>query len=316
VCPDHHFLESWGDAEPVAGFLSLQQPTIAPLYETRSFAETLLRWMDDPTDHYSYLRDFWRTQIMPRQSALTTFDAFWDHSLERGLLDLGAPANPAADAGGGDWKGAIAALRDDAQKAGGDKFELALFESVGLRDGSDGNNPWLLEMPDPISKVSWGNVAEIAPQTAKKLGVSDGDIISLASGGTTIEAPVFIQPGQHPRSISLATGYGRSSVGKAGKTWTGVAHIQGKFLKPAWSPPEEIRRDKPSLPDVIPGGTPENPMGVAAMTLNPGEFAIHGTNAPNSIGHFASYGCIRMHNHDIMDLYQRVDVGTAVVVLR
>jgi len=106
------------------------------------------------------------------------------------------------------------------------------------------------------------------------------------------------------------------AVGKAGKTWTGVAHIQGKFLKPAWSPPEEIRRDKPNLPDVIPGGTPENPMGVAAMTLNPGEYAIHGTNAPNSIGHFASYGCIRMHNSDIMDLYQRVDVGTPVVVLR
>ena len=106
------------------------------------------------------------------------------------------------------------------------------------------------------------------------------------------------------------------AVGKAGKTWTGVAHIQGKFLKPAWSPPEDIRRDKPNLPDVIPGGTPENPMGVAAMTLNPGEYAIHGTNAPNSIGHFASYGCIRMHNHDVMDLYRRVDVGTPVVVLR
>jgi molybdopterin-containing oxidoreductase family iron-sulfur binding subunit len=216
VVPDHHFLESWGDAEPLAGYLTLQQPTIAPLYETRSFAETLLRWMDDKTDHYAYLREFWRTQVMPRQTGLTTFDAFWDHSLERGIVDLGAPTSPAADAGGGDWKAAVAATRDDAQKAGGDKFELAVFESVGLRDGADGNNPWLLEMPDPISKVSWGNVAEIAPQTAKKLGVSDGDIISLASGGTTIEAPVFIQPGQHPRSISLATGYGRSSVGKAG----------------------------------------------------------------------------------------------------
>ena len=106
------------------------------------------------------------------------------------------------------------------------------------------------------------------------------------------------------------------AVGKAGKTWTGVARIDGKFLKPAWSPPEEIRRDKPNLPDVIPGGTPENPMGVAAMTLNPGQYAIHGTKAPNSIGHYASYGCIRMHNADIMDLYQRVDVGARVVVLK
>ena len=106
------------------------------------------------------------------------------------------------------------------------------------------------------------------------------------------------------------------AVGKAGKTWTGVTHIDGKFLKPAWRAPEEIRRDKPNLPDVIPGGTPENPMGVAALTLNPGEYAIHGTNAPNSIGRYASYGCIRMHNTDIMDLYQRVDVGARVIVLR
>jgi lipoprotein-anchoring transpeptidase ErfK/SrfK len=123
------------------------------------------------------------------------------------------------------------------------------------------------------------------------------------------------------RRLYYVLGNGRTvsypvAVGKAGKTWTGVAHIQGKFLNPAWSPPEEIRRDKPNLPDVIPGGTPENPMGVAAMTLNPGEYAIHGTNAPSSIGRFASYGCIRMHNHDIMDLYRRVDVGTQVVVLR
>ena len=106
------------------------------------------------------------------------------------------------------------------------------------------------------------------------------------------------------------------AVGKAGKTWTGVARIDGKFLKPAWS---RHRRDSPRQAkpaDVIPGGTPENPMEIAAMILNPGEYAIHGTNAPNSIGHYASYGCIRMHNADIMDLYQRVDVGALVVVLR
>jgi lipoprotein-anchoring transpeptidase ErfK/SrfK len=106
------------------------------------------------------------------------------------------------------------------------------------------------------------------------------------------------------------------AVGKAGKTWTGVAHVDEKFLNPAWSPPEEIRRDRPGLPDVIPGGTPANPMGVAAMTLDPGEYAIHGTNAPNSIGRPASYGSIRMHNSDILDLYKRVDVGARVIVLR
>ena len=82
------------------------------------------------------------------------------------------------------------------------------------------------------------------------------------------------------------------------------------------SPPSEVRRDKPEMPDVIPGGSPRNPMGVAAMTLAGGEYAIHGTNMPGSVGGFVSYGCIRMLNDDISDLYQRVSVGTTVTVTR
>jgi lipoprotein-anchoring transpeptidase ErfK/SrfK len=77
-----------------------------------------------------------------------------------------------------------------------------------------------------------------------------------------------------------------------------------------------VRADNPDLPEVIPGGAPNNPMGVAAMTLAGGEYAIHGTNRPESIGKFASYGCIRMHNDDIADLFERVSVGTDVVVAR
>jgi lipoprotein-anchoring transpeptidase ErfK/SrfK len=105
-------------------------------------------------------------------------------------------------------------------------------------------------------------------------------------------------------------------VGRTGKQWSGRSFIDGKYMHPAWSPPEEVRRDKPSLPDVIPGGSPHNPMGVAAMTLSGGEYAIHGTNAPSSVGHFVSYGCIRMYNQDIVDLFERVGVGTPVVVTR
>jgi lipoprotein-anchoring transpeptidase ErfK/SrfK len=105
-------------------------------------------------------------------------------------------------------------------------------------------------------------------------------------------------------------------VGKAGKQWQGTSHIDGKYVKPAWSPPAEVKRDKPSLPDVIPGGTPQNPMGVAAMTLAGTEYAIHGTNMPGSVGGFVSYGCIRMYNQDISDLFGRVSVGTTVVVTR
>ena len=105
-------------------------------------------------------------------------------------------------------------------------------------------------------------------------------------------------------------------VGKAGKQWAGTTRIDGKYRNPAWSPPAEVKRDKPEMPDVIPGGSPRNPMGVAAMTLAGGEYAIHGTNMPGSVGGFVSYGCIRMLNADISDLYQRVSVGATVVVSR
>jgi lipoprotein-anchoring transpeptidase ErfK/SrfK len=106
-------------------------------------------------------------------------------------------------------------------------------------------------------------------------------------------------------------------VGKRGMEWTGTAYIDGKFIKPAWQAPDSIRKDYSRLPRVIPSGSPANPMGAAAMTLSGGgQYAIHGTNAPGSVGHFVSHGCIRMYNSDIMDLYHRVSWGTKVVVLR
>ena len=108
----------------------------------------------------------------------------------------------------------------------------------------------------------------------------------------------------------------RVAVGKPSKQWFGEAQVDGKYVKPAWAPPAEVKRDNPRLPDVIPGGAPNNPMGVRALTLNRDEYAIHGTNRPDSIGTFASYGCIRMLNEDIVDLYERVNVGTRVVVTR
>ena len=105
-------------------------------------------------------------------------------------------------------------------------------------------------------------------------------------------------------------------VGRAGQTWKGSATITGKYIKPGWRPPEVIKQAQPNLPDLIPGGSPENPMGAAALTLSEGEYAIHGTNRPSSIGGFVSYGCIRMYNSDIRALYRMVGIGTPVVVER
>jgi lipoprotein-anchoring transpeptidase ErfK/SrfK len=155
-------------------------------------------------------------------------------------------------------------------------------------------------------------------------------IVTLAGAAQAREIVPFSAPGYSAGTIVVHTGERRLylvlgngqairypvGVGRAGKQWAGTSRIDGKYVRPAWSPPAEVRRDKPSLPAVIPGGSPRNPMGVAAMTLAGGEYAIHGTNMPGSIGGFVSYGCIRMYNQDITDLFERVSVGTTVVVTR
>ena len=128
---------------------------------------------------------------------------------------------------------------------------------------------------------------------------------------------IVVKTSERRLYLILENGQTRSypvGVGKAGKQWQGTTKIDGKYLHPAWSPPDEVRRDKPGMPEVIPGGSPGNPMGAAALTLARPEYAIHGTNRPSSIGTFASYGCIRMFNPDIMDLFARVSFGTMVVV--
>jgi lipoprotein-anchoring transpeptidase ErfK/SrfK len=123
------------------------------------------------------------------------------------------------------------------------------------------------------------------------------------------------------RSLYYVLGGGKAihypvGVGRAGRQWSGTTFINGKDLRPAWVPPPVVRRDKPNLPFLIPSGAPNNPLGAAVMTLAGGERAIHGTNNPASIGGAVSYGCIRMFNADVLDLYGRVGLGTTVIVTR
>jgi lipoprotein-anchoring transpeptidase ErfK/SrfK len=118
----------------------------------------------------------------------------------------------------------------------------------------------------------------------------------------------------HRRELFYVLGHGHAirypvGVGRAGMAWHGHAYVAAKNLRPAWSPSENSIA-------TIPGGSPRNPMGAAAMGLDRGNYAIHGTNDPSSIGGFVSHGCIRMHNEDVLDLYQRTPIGTDVYVLR
>ncbi len=147
-----------------------------------------------------------------------------------------------------------------------------------------------------------------------------------ASARDSVAFSPEIQPGTiiisaHQRKLFYVVSPGVAirypvAVPKRGKEWSGYASVDGKYYQPDWAPPAAVRADHPELPNLIRGGSPHNPMGVAALTLDRGEVAIHGTSPKMraSIGTAASYGCIRMLNEDVTDLYSRVSVGSPVIM--
>ncbi len=149
---------------------------------------------------------------------------------------------------------------------------------------------------------------------------------SAAQSAVRVAYSADIRPGgivisQHARTLYFIVSPNEAiaypvAVAKHGKEWVGYAHVDGKYVAPAWSPPESVKRDHPELPDLIPGGSPHNPMGARAITLDRDEIAIHGTTQKMraSVGTAASYGCIRMLNEDVIDLYSRVAVGADVLM--
>lgn len=153
---------------------------------------------------------------------------------------------------------------------------------------------------------------------APELGSLDAHAAELVRfPGAFSAGTIVVRTGE--RRLYLVLPSGRAlryvvGVGRVGRQWAGKSRIEAKFMAPNWVPPDEIRRDRPDLPALIPGGSPSNPMGAAALTLVGGVYAIHGTNAPETIGGWVSYGCIRMMNSDVLDLYARVEVGSRVVV--
>src|SRR6478752_6208865 len=169
-------------------------------------------------------------------------------------------------------------------------------------------------------------VAASIAATAFSLFVIPAATTPAAASGSVVAFNDEVSPGTivvrtNERRLYLVLGQGRAmaypvGVGRAGRQWAGKSLNNSKRVRPAWDPPPDIKRDHPNMPDVIPGRAPNNPMGDAALTLSGGKYAIHGTNQPGSIGGFVSYGCIRMYNQDITDLYDRVGVGTPVIVTR
>jgi Fe-S-cluster-containing dehydrogenase component/anaerobic selenocysteine-containing dehydrogenase len=215
VCPQHHFLEAWDDAEPVRGSFSLNQPTIAPLFQTRAYQESLLRWSGDLRPFYEVLRQSWKEKLFTQQKAGATFDEFWDRSLQDGFAMLQTQSSQEPSFVAERLSESVARLKARSAEYAS-KLAVLLYEKVGLRDGTHANNPWLHELPDPISKITWDNYACVSPKLAEKFEIEEGTIVRISNQATIIELPAHIQPGQHDDCVAIALGYGRTSAGKAG----------------------------------------------------------------------------------------------------
>ncbi|ADR23654.1 quinol:cytochrome C oxidoreductase [Marivirga tractuosa] len=214
VAPDHHFLESWNDAEPKKGQLSLTQPTISPLFKTRQAQDSFMTWSGNKQEYYNFLRKNWEDNHFSGQEP--TFDIFWDKTLHNGVftyevensdltvqnVDLSACANRI----------------NKNYKPANNGLEVVFYQKVSIGNGYHANNPWLQELPDPISKATWDNYATISQKMANDLGIKifEGKTskINLTINGQAMEVPALVQPGQANGTIGLALGYGRKMAGK------------------------------------------------------------------------------------------------------
>lgn len=254
IIPSHHFLESWGDAEPKAGYISLMQPTIMPLFKTRQFQDSLLKWSGNPVSYHEYFRQYWIGRLGN--------PGLYDKALQDGIVGAAAPGTAtngtttnrlvtvnadstgtattntattntgntgvvpagAATFNGASVAGATSAIA--AQKGGG-KTELVLYQNVAMGDGRQANNPWLLELPDPITKCTWENFVMVSPVLGKQLFDIDVNnrrhadkyevhpekpLVKIKVGNKEMELPALIVPGMNNETIAIAVGYGRKSA--------------------------------------------------------------------------------------------------------
>ncbi|HVW14852.1 MAG TPA: TAT-variant-translocated molybdopterin oxidoreductase [Mucilaginibacter sp.] len=218
IAPNHYYLESWGDANPIEGYYTVIQPAINPVYDTRQFEQSLMVWSDSTTkDYYTYVRNNWDKNLLAKGGL--SGQKGWETLLQTGFVKV-------ADKPAGNYtfsyalNGVVQTIMNQAaqlEASGDNKMELQVYQSIALRDGKRANNPWLQELPDPVSKVTWDNFAAMAPNDMKKYGIMQEDIITISINGYSVDLPVLVQPGQTQGTISVAVGYGRTEAGPVGK---------------------------------------------------------------------------------------------------
>ncbi|MCZ2148135.1 MAG: TAT-variant-translocated molybdopterin oxidoreductase [Bryobacterales bacterium] len=193
ICAASHTLESWGDAEPVEGTASIVQPCIRPLFQTRTLLEALAGWSGKPAAALDLVRDQWQKEIYPKAKPNLPFDRFWEKALQDGFVQYEPGARMRAAAKPREQK-------EPARIPRSEGFDVVLYAKTALFAGRHAYNPWLQEVPDPISKVAWDNYACLGPQAAAKLGVKTGDYVRVECGGQTLDLPALIQVGSTRRN--------------------------------------------------------------------------------------------------------------------
>ena len=225
IAPDSHFLESWNDYEPIDNNFSFGQPTIRRIFDTRQSQDSFLKWIDYNENYFSLLKNNWRKKQKLLKSS-EPFQIFWDRLLHDGVAEIVDKKlknrNPLPNS----YKNRISEVNKISilidRESNIENFELNLYHNMTVSDGIQSNNPWLQEMPDPISKVCWDNYISVNPKDANKLniktdaGTMTTNLISVKNNDVSIEIPAIIQPGQAEGTIGLALGYGRKLAGPVG----------------------------------------------------------------------------------------------------
>jgi MoCo/4Fe-4S cofactor protein with predicted Tat translocation signal len=229
VLPINSMFESWGDFQTRSTFVSLQQPVIAPLYNTRQKEEILLTWAKGNKDafnidvYHNYIKDNWKAGVLSQNTAEADFMKAWFGALNDGVVTVKKAVIESAGDTETETVATPTGYKPEAFTSGSQKmtagsdFVVLLTKNSSLGDGRFANNGWLQELPKSVSRVAWDNYAAISVQDAKEMGLESNDIIKITTAGGELEIPVFIQPGAAKGVLTIELGYGRSVCGIVGK---------------------------------------------------------------------------------------------------
>ncbi len=210
VLPDLHPLEQWNESRPQAGVIALQQPVMQPVFpDCRAAGDVLLASLDRPGGFRAYLEGRWR-ELHRRAGGRVPFDQFWSEALQRGGLYMAAGTRDARLAVDADALGDALAPAAPAS----DRPVCVVFPHPALYDGRGANKPWLQELPDPVSKITWHAWVEVHPETAGDWGVVSGDVVLLTSPAGAVRAPVWVTPSVRPGAVAVPTGQGHAAYGR------------------------------------------------------------------------------------------------------